>query len=149
MTDFMTKDFSLELFDAVLCCVSLETTGTDPKRGGEIYEIGWVKYRGRQKLDTFNSATFKTFWQVLDCILKLQLHNESNLSKKKTAFVMPRVDDSLDFKTTYDGYKRMFPNIKSFKIDLTGHYPVEPLTLEFIESKFPNLLKEILQYLRD
>ena len=75
----MTKDFSLELFDAVLCCVSLETTGTDPKRGGEIYEIGSVKYRGRQKLDTFKSY-IKTTKPVPDSTIRRRNLDPSDIS---------------------------------------------------------------------
>lgn len=100
----------------------------------------------QQLLEMLSSAKYKTFWQMLSIILQTDLRGEKFISTKPTVMAISKNDDLLDYSQTIQGYRKLFPHMREFALNTTKHYPLEPMTIEYIKEHFPKLLDQIIDY---
>lgn len=92
-----------------------------------------------QLLARYRACEFDVFRKILKDIMHLDLNEETLVSSKSTFLAMSTNDETLDTKATIEGYRSLYPNLKYINLPLP-HDPMKPVTKEFLNSQFINLL---------
>ncbi|MFC1653360.1 alpha/beta hydrolase [Patescibacteria group bacterium] len=105
-------------------------------------EIPWNEEL-RRYAKNFENFNFRISCATMKSLMRENLDNESESVNHEAIFIMSKNDTQLDFNVTYEGFKRLFPNMKLSVLKHSFHAPRVWVSRELVEHYFGNTLKDL------